>query len=445
MTTTFDYTFPPIEEYTLPNGMRVIWLSDSTHPVQSLTLQIPVGKLSDPAFREGTAELAVSLMLKGPKSISSEEFTETFEHAGASLFADVKDEYTIISVRMLKKAANEIVPLFWKMISNPALDKKEFLRIKKEMVTGLKAEFSDPSTLANKHFYAELFGREHPAGRNNLISNVKRISLEQIVSFYTTCIGPKDSCMVIAGDGSTTAMKEEFENLFVAWQKKSDCAPSVSDSLPVLSENRIRIIDKPEFSQTTILMGHTSIHELHRNKIPLAIANYILGGGNFSSRLMARIRSEMGRTYGIASQLSCLKSYGIFSIGSSTQNNQVEGVITAILDVYDNFVSNGPTESENDKAKQFAAGNMAFELEGLNNIVEKLLWLRFYGRDNSYIESFDSLISPIKSTGIRDALQKNFMSENFVIIAVGKRIEIEKQLEKFGNVQHFNCRDNPLK
>ncbi len=251
--------------------------------------------------------------------------------------------------------------------------------------------------------------------------------------------------MVIAGDGSTAAMKKEFENLFVEWQKESDCAPSVSDSLPALSENRIRIIDKPDFSQTTILMGHTSIHELHHNKIPLAIANYILGGGNFSSRLMARIRSEMGRTYGIASQLSCLKSYGIFSIGSSTQNNQVQGVITSILDVYDNFVSSGPTESEIDKAKQFAAGNMAFELEGLNNIVEKLLWLRFYGRDNAYIESFDSLISPIDSEGIRDALQKNFMSENFVIIAVGKRIEIEKQLEKFGNTQLFNCRDNPLK
>ncbi len=441
----FQYTFPPMEEYTMSTGMRVIWLPDFRHPVITVTLQIPVGRFYDPFSSEGTAELTASLMLKGPKSLSSEAFAEIFENAGATVFADVKDEYIIIGVRMLKKAADTIVPLFWEMITDSVLDAREFSRLKKEMITGLRAEFADPATLANRHFYAELFGATHPAGRNHTLDTVKHVSLEQIIKFCNDYITPQNSCLVVAGACELDTMKNQWEALFQTWKKEAHVLPANTHTVPDLQENRIRIIDKPELSQTTILLGHQGITELNMNKVPLAIANYILGGGNFSSRLMARIRTETGRTYGIASQLSSMKNYGLFTIGTSTQNNQLQGVISSILDVYATFMHDGPTESEIEKAKQFATGNMAFELEGLNNIVEKLVWLRFYGRENSYIEQFNSMIEPIDCSAVKDALQEDFASQHFVIIAVGRKTEIAGQLEQFGTSRFFKCRDNPLK
>lgn len=441
----FNYTFPPMKEYTMPNGIRIIWLPDFSHPVLTVTLQIPAGRHLDPVSLEGAAELTTGLMLKGTPSLSSEAFAEKFENTGATLFAEAKGECITFGVRMLIKASDDIVPLFWKMICNPALDSNEFKRLKKEMLTGLKAEYSDPPILANRHFYAELFGASHAAGRNHSVDSVKRIALEHVKKFYNRYICPKDGTLIVAGALKTSDMQKKWEKLFLSWNKEAKAVTTIDKTIPALKENRIRVIDKPELSQTTLLLGHPCINELHEKKITLAIANYILGGGNFSSRLMARIRSETGQTYGIASLLACYSNYGVFTISSSTQNNQLNSVITSIFDVYKNYTENGATESEIEKAKQFATGNMAFELEGLNNVVEKLLWLRYFGRDNSYIESFDSLISPVDTTTVKDVLQEHFASENFVVVAVGKKSEILKQLESFGSVQCFKCRANPLK
>ena len=88
---------------------------------------------------------------------------------------------------------------------------------------------------------------------------------------------------------------------------------------------------------------------------------------------------------------------------------------------------------------------MAFELEGIYNIVEKLLWLRFYERENSYIETYESHLEQINDRTLLESVQKYLKHENFVIVAVGRQNEILEQLSEYGEVQCFKCRDNPVR
>lgn len=440
----FSFTFPDMKEKKLSNGIHSTWLPDFAHPIITVTLLIPVGRYADPAGLEGVSELTVGLMQKGTKSLTAEAFSEKLEQTGASIFIDVKDECLTIGVRMLSKVAVEIVPLFWDMVCNPAFDKGEFSRIKKEMITGLNAEYADPGTLAGKHFNAELFGPLNPAGRKHTVYTVKNIKLEHIKEFYSSWIAPQESNIIIAGAMDAEEMQKNWEDLFVTWQKGEPQRQKIDVTVPPLPGNRIRIVDKPELSQTTLLLGHSCVDELHDKKIALSLANFILGAGNFSSRLMSRVRSDTGQTYGISSQIYSNKKLGSFAISTSTQNNQIKEVLTAIFDVYNEFTEKGATESEIEKAKQFATGNMAFELEGINNIVEKLLWLRFYGRENSYIEAYDSHLEPITCDMLKDSLQKYLKSEYFIIIAVGRQNEILEHLSTYGKVQSFKCRANPV-
>ncbi len=441
----FSFKFPDMIEKVLPNGIRSIWLPDFAQPVITVTFLIPVGRYAEPAGLEGVSELTVGMMQKGTKSLPAEVFSEKLEQTGASVLVDVKDECITLGVRMLSKVASEIVPLFWDMVCNPVFDKSEFARLKKEMITGLNAEYSDPGSIAGKHFNAELFGPLNPAGRKQTLYTVKNIKLENIKEYYSSCIAPQESNIIIAGAMNADDMQKNWESLFANWENREARKHKADLTIPDLTSNRIRVIDKPELSQTTLLMGHSCIHELHDNKITLALANFILGGGNFSSRLMSRIRSETGKTYGIASQIYSNKKLGSFAISTSTQNNQLKEVLASIFDVYNDFTTKGATESEIEKAKQFAAGNMAFELEGINNIVEKILWLRFYERDKSFIESYETYLQPINCENLLESLQKYFLSEHFVIIAVGKQNEIMDHLSAYGDVQCFKCRANPVK
>jgi predicted Zn-dependent peptidase len=130
-------------------------------------------------------------------------------------------------------------------------------------------------------------------------------------------------------------------------------------------------------------------------------------------------------------------------ISTATQTAQTAGVVTTILDVYREFSANGVTEEELQKAKEFAVGNMAFQLEGIGNVAEKLLWLKLYGRENAYIERFDEVISSIGRAAVNEAIRVHFSSKHFVMAVVARDKDIRSQLARFGRVATVHFRAAP--
>jgi predicted Zn-dependent peptidase len=438
-----SFRFPPMLEARLPNGLNVIWVPQREHPAMTVALQIPAGKFCDSREKEGIAELAVALLQKGPASLSTEEFAEKLEHTGASLFSEVGDEHIIIGCQTLSRFAGMVVPLFWEMVRDPALDEQEFGRLRREMTAATQAELVDPGTLVKKHFYAELFGAGHPAGRTHTVASIKRITIQDIRDFCAHHLFPGNSHLVVAGDFDISAARSSWETLFASWNTAGQEPPPMPAPPGRTGSTVVRLVDKPDLSQTSLAIGHEAPGELHDDRELTAVANYILGGGNFSSRLMNAIRTKGGKTYGISSQIACNNSFGAFMISTSTQNRQTGDVLTTILSVYRDFIEKGVTDEELAKAKQFAIGSMAFQLEGIGNIADKLLWLRLYKRDNSYIERFDRRIAAITRDDINRAISRHLRATGLVISAVGKTAEIRPSLAGHGTVKTYNYRTDP--
>lgn len=436
------YKFPAYSEERLVNGLRVMWVPDKEQHGITIALQIPAGEFSDPPSFEGTAELAVSLMQKGTQTLSSEEFSQKVEQAGASFFADTGDEHIVLGCKMLSKFADGITPLFWEMICSPRFDKSELSRLKRETLTALQAEFSDANALVSKHFYALVCGSAHPAGRMHSLMSVKRISLDKIKRFYSDYISPSESTLVVAGDFEPEAVVK-WRTLFALWVNPTKAISCIGQELPLPTKPQVRLVDKSDISQSYLMVGHPIAGELSPDRSALSLANYILGGGNFSSRLMASVRAGKGKTYGITSQIAANRDCGVFSISTATLSAQTAEVLETIFSVYRDFAENGVTDDELDKAKRFAIGNMAFQLEGIGNIVEKLLWLRLYGRTASYIENFASAISTITKDSVNSAIRRHLSSKYFTVVAVGKKDDVIEQLKGYGDVEIVSYRHNP--
>lgn len=437
---TTSYKFPPIVQETLDNGLELLLVEDHAQEGVTLALQMPFGEFSDPVLHEGTTEAAIGMMLKGPASLSPEEFSQELEQAGASLFTDAGDEHCVFGCKMLARAADRIIPLFRDMICGPGFRPKELTRIKREMTTGLKAELADPASIANRHFGAVLCGTEHPVGRVQTVRSVGRLGIRHVRQWYTSFMSPQNGLLVVAGDFSANAMLATLKGLFGPWKKNRSIEPVAAGPIAALAENRIRLVDKKDLTQVSLILGHPSASELDPLRNEVALANYVLGGGNFSSRLMAHIRSREGKTYGISSQLSCSRRYGIFSIATSTQNSQAKEMLASIVEVYRTFGEKGITQEELDKAKQFAMGNMAFQLEGIVNVAEKILWLKQFGRDLSYIERFNDRIASITLESVNRAIGEHLSSKAFAVVAVGRKDEIGPVLATFGTVETVDFR-----
>jgi zinc protease len=443
MTSKPHYLFPPMREQKLDNGLTLILIEDHQQEGVTIGLQLPVGEFCDDPGLEGTAELVIGMMMKGPASLTPEEFSERFEQIGAALFSEVGNEHCVIGCKLLARYIDEVLPLFWEMITKPGFCQKELARLKREMTTGLTAETADPMSIANRHFTAIVCGGSHPAGRVQTARSVKKINLSLVNEFYNSYMSPEAGVLVIAGDFSPDSMLPEVVPRCSSWTAKRTKTPVIGGPLPVLASTNIRLVDKPDLSQVSLILGHPVAGELGDRRNELALANYIIGGGNFSSRLMAHIRSKQGKTYGISSQISCSAGFGVFSIATSTQNSQAADMLSAIMDVYREAAASGITADELTKAKQFAVGNMAFQLEGIVNITDKLLWLKQFGRSISYIENFNAMVDSISLEDVNDAVRTCLASPFFAIVAVGKKEALAKTLASYGRVATVNFRADP--
>lgn len=430
-----------MDEQVLSNGLRLILIPDRTQEGIVAAMQFPFGRFCDEKGFEGTAEMVMGMMQKGTQSLSSEAFSEKFEFRGAMLSGNAGEEHSVFELRALSSFLSELFPVFWEMIFKPAFDKKEFNRYKREFLTALQAESVDPSFLANRHFYTELAGKQHPSGRFHSISSIKRITLEQLKEFHERHFILTGAVLVVAGDFDSGEFMKKFGSLVQSGEAAAEheCVQTEAFSI---RESTLRVIDKPDLTQTTILMGHPVPGEDCEERNAIAVANYILGAGNFSSRLMNRIRSRHGRTYGISSTIASERYFGAFLISTSTQNQTVGEVVSTVLDEYEMFCREGVTEAELDKAKRFAIGNIAFQLEGITNVVEKLLWLRFYGHENSYIEQFDKRVAELTVETVNSAVDRYFSAEKLIAVMVGRKADLLPQLDRFNmKLKTFHYRD----
>src|SRR5690606_32750779 len=80
-----------------------------------------------------------------------------------------------------------------------------------------------------------------------------------------------------------------------------------------LAAPRVVIVDKPERTQTQILIGCLGTRPSDEDHTALVVANTVFGGA-FSARLMQSIRAERGWSYGAYSSLPIDRTRQAFSM-----------------------------------------------------------------------------------------------------------------------------------
>ena len=81
--------------------------------------------------------------------------------------------------------------------------------------------------------------------------------------------------------------------------------------------------DPLEVPQATAVFGLPGVMRHDPDFIPGYVANYILGGGGFSSRLMEEVRVKRGLTYGVSTSLSSYNKAAVMQGSVATRANAI--------------------------------------------------------------------------------------------------------------------------
>jgi zinc protease len=175
--------------------------------------------------------------------------------------------------------------------------------------------------------------------------------------------------------------------------------------------------------QPTAIFGLPGIMRHDPDFIPGYVANYILGGGGFSSRLTDEVRVKRGLTYGISTSLTSYRKASVMIGSVATRADAVRQTIQVVKDTLANFATTGPTQSELDDAKTFLTGSFPLAFASNAGIASQLGTFQRQGLDIGYVARRNALIQAVTLEDVKRVGKKLFDPSRLTVVVAGTPVE----------------------
>ena len=426
----------PTTRTKLPDGLDVIVVPTSRLPLVDLRLVARAGSVNDPAGKEGLASLTADLLTQGAGKRTAKQLADDIEFVGGSLNAFPGTEQMVVTCEVLKKDLPLGLELFRDVIVSPTFSAEDFSRKKEEALGQIASDKSEPSVIADNAM-ARWFWGENSLGHPPIgwDASVKSITRDDVVGFHRGFLTPERSLLVIVGDVDPKALVSQLKTAFAAW-KPAGPLPATDPYGPAaaLKGRSVRVINKPEATQTQIRMMCPSIPRNHPDWYALQVANTICGDG-FTSRLVNSIRVEQGLTYSISSQFQQRRAAGAFRISTFTRNDQLRKCVDATLAEVKKLVDEGPTDAELDKARNYLKGQYPLGLQAPDDLAGEIANLQFFGLPQDFIATYPERIGAVTMADVKRVLKTYFCTEDLKILVVTNGDMAKKALDGVGALE----------
>ena len=164
--------------------------------------------------------------------------------------------------------------------------------------------------------------------------------------------------------------------------------------------------------------------------------NDALGGSGFSSRLMVRVRSDEGLTYGVGSGFSLRAVAGPFSVSTFTRVAKVREVIDLLLEEMIGIRGDQPfSEAELTKFVSYNVGRFGLSLETSESVLASLVDLQIHGLPSDSLDTYRSRLRAVTLEDVRDAAVNYLHPDRAAIIVLGPAETLVPQLEGLGEIE----------
>jgi len=415
---------PPIgERRVLDNGMVLLVKENHALPVVMVNMIIKAGAIIEPPEKAGLAHLTAGLLTKGAGGMSATEISEATDFVGGSLSAGGGEDYATAGFTVLKKDADTGFTLLSKVLIAPAFDQAEVDRLKKSVKAGIIRQEQEPGAVAGKAFEKAVFGEKHPYGRptEGTVETLDAITRDDIVGFHKAYYAPNNAIIAVVGDITADEAKALIDKNFAGWGHKEVPEPVFPPTPTPKGIERIDI-DR-DITQANILMGHVGVRREDPDYYSLYVMNYILGGGGFVSRIMDKIRDDMGLAYSAYSYFMPSKYGGSFQVGMETKNKTARQAVDEALKIMGKIREETVTDAELKDAKDYITGSFPRRQDTNAKIAELLTQVEYYNLGLDYFDMYEREINKVTKDDVLRVAKKYLHPDNLYIVVVANQKE----------------------
>ena len=418
-----------IQEVKGPRSGVKAWLvEDHKLPIIAMQFAFQGGSEQDPSDKQGLAALTVAALTEGAGEYSSAAFQQRLADKSITLgFSAGRDEIDggLKCLTSDKETAFDLLRL---AMVRPRFESADIERLRTEQLSGIRRQFSDPGWQARHALLSEIFaGHPYSQRRLGTLQTLQSITQGDIRNFAAQHLARDTVTVAVAGDMTADELSTALDKIFGDLPTKAKLKPVAEinniDKMPTILMRR-------EGTQTELLFAMPGPKRDDPDYYAAEVANYVLGGGGFASRLMLDIRDKRGLTYGVSTNLSPSQHAGLIVGQTAVDNPKAGEALNTILETMRRFFSEGPTAHETEAAKDYLTGAMPLALTSTNKIADLLVVMQREKLGRDYLDRYGEIIRGVTDKDIGRVLERFFNPEKMTLVMVGKPKGIAPTAEK---------------
>lgn len=408
---------------------RVFVESSSALPLVSFSVSVPLGAAEDPDGQLGLTRLLAILLRRTAGGRTAQQLDVAVDGLGASLAVDVTQSTLSLSGSVIARNLPGVVELLADAIARPGFDEDELERAKRETLAELVESRDDDRTLAQRWFRRRLF-QGHPAGRSvsGTPATLAAIDRPALLAQHARLITREQLHFAFAG-ALTPAQAAEIAASVSGLAPSGEARSSLPQEPPPQPGRRLVVVDKPERTQTQILIGCLGTHPHDADHLPLLVGNTVFGG-TFTARMTRAIRSDRGWSYGAYSSLPSDRYRQSFSMWTFPRAEDAAPCVALELELLERWVAEGISQQELELAQRFLVESHAFSVDTASKRVGLELEQQLHQLPPRYYHSYTERIEAVTLSEVNAAIARRITPEDLLVTVVGTNDRLGPELRR---------------
>ncbi|MEO0664661.1 MAG: pitrilysin family protein [Pseudomonadota bacterium] len=408
-----------IQEVTSPRGITAWLVEEPSIPFTALELRFGGGSVLDPADKRGVTNLMMGLLEEGAGDMDARAFAEARETLAARYSFEAFSDSVSVSAEFLTENRDEAVALLREALINPRFDEDAIERVKRQVLTGIRADAKDPDEISSAEFFARAFP-EHPygSGSDGTEETIAAITRDDIEAARRAAL-VKDRIHVGAvGDITPDELGALLDELLGALP---DTGPELPPEIDYGLPGGVTVIDF-EGPQSSALFGHVGIERDDDRYFEAFMLMEILGGGGLESRLSNEVREERGLTYSIASFLVPRDLSEMILGRVRSSNETIAEAIEVTRAEWARMAEEGVTEEELARTKTYLTGAYPLRFDGNGRIANILAGMQQSDLGIDYIATRNANVEAVTLEEINQVAREILRPEDLHFVVVGQPV-----------------------
>jgi predicted Zn-dependent peptidase len=391
----------PYQEFTLPNGLRVILSEDHRAPQVTVNVWYHVGAANQGPGKSGFAHLFEHMMFSGSQHVPDPD--KVLAAIGAGLGGSANGSTNFDRTNYFETVPAKQLPTALWLESDrmgfllPTLDAKK-LATQRDVVSNERRQRieNQPYGRAYQELCDTLYPKPHPYYHCVIgsIEEIQAASVEDVQAFFRQYYSPRNATL-----GGPEPRRPELPQ-------------------PRLDRVVEKTVPDPVARIPQLQMAWNGVKPFAPEEAAGDILSVVLGGSK-TSRLYRRLVEEKQIASSVFAANASLGLGGYFQIVATARNGHtVTELRREVEAVLDDFRKTGPTPAEVERAKRMVVGGMVRSVERISGKADQLNAYAFWTDDPGYLRKDVARYRAVTAAQVLDAARTLLPPDRLVVLDV---------------------------